>query len=44
MSTGSNQLTDAETQAERAWLTNFNQALDSLDVLGRWAPFWKEGS
>ncbi|KAF8604428.1 hypothetical protein BDV93DRAFT_522544 [Ceratobasidium sp. AG-I] len=35
-------LTETQVQEERAWLSNFNRALDSLDVLGRWAPFWAE--
>ncbi|KAG8768040.1 hypothetical protein FRC12_005869 [Ceratobasidium sp. 428] len=32
-------LTEAEINQEHAWLAKFNQALDSLDIRGRWAPF-----
>ncbi|KAG8720591.1 hypothetical protein FRC09_009297 [Ceratobasidium sp. 395] len=32
-------LTEAEINQEHTWLAKFNQALDSLDIRGRWAPF-----
>ncbi|KAG9091589.1 hypothetical protein FRC07_011823 [Ceratobasidium sp. 392] len=35
-------LTEAEINQERAWLARFNQALDTLDVHGRLAPFFAE--
>ncbi|KAG8787045.1 hypothetical protein FRC12_015967 [Ceratobasidium sp. 428] len=37
-------LTEAEINQEHAWLANFNQALDSIDICGRWAPFLADDS